>query len=65
MPRIPNNLRERTIDTIDAGMSTEYFARYVGCSIQAIRNLRIRFRTTGSRDELPRVLQRMVKTSIS
>ena len=54
MPRIPNNLRERAIGMLDAGMSTEHVARHVGCSSRAIRNLRIRFRTTGSTNNLPR-----------
>ena len=49
MPRIPNNLRERAIGMLDAGMSTEHVARHVGCS-----SLRIRLRTTGSTNELPR-----------
>ena len=46
MPRIPNNLHEWAI-----GM--EHVAWHVGCSSRAIRNLYIRFRTTGSTD-LPR-----------
>ena len=46
MPRIPNNLCERAI-----GM---HVARHVGCSSRAIRNLHIRFRTTGSTNDLPR-----------
>ena len=54
MPRIPNNLRERAIGMLDAGMSTEHVARHVGCSSRAIRNLCIRFRTTGSTNDLPR-----------
>ena len=54
MPRIPNNLREWAIGMLDAGMSTEYVARHVGCSSLVIRNLRIRFRTTGSTNDLPR-----------
>ena len=54
MPRIPNNLRERVIGMLDAGMSTEYVARHVGCSSRAIRNVRVRFRTTGSTNDLPR-----------
>ena len=53
MPRIPNNLREQVIGMLDAGMSTEYVAKHVGCSSRAIRNLRIRFRTTGSTNDLP------------
>ena len=32
MPRIPNNLRERAIGMLDAGISTEHVARHVGCS---------------------------------
>ena len=70
MTRIPNNLRERAIGMLDAGMSTEYIARHVGCSSRAIRNLRVRFRTT---QEVPttyhvvdvRVLQSLVKTAIA
>ena len=54
MPRIPNNLRERAIGMLDAGMSTDHVARHVGCSSRAIRNLRVRFRTTGSTNDLPR-----------
>ena len=54
MPRIPNNLRERAIGMLDAGMSIEHIARHIGCSSRAIRNLRIRFRTTGSTNDLPR-----------
>ena len=49
MPRIPNNLRERAIV-----MSTEHVARNVVCSSRAIGNLRVRFRTTGSTNDLPR-----------
>ena len=54
MPRIPNNLRERAISMLDAGMSTEHVARHVGWSSRAIQNLWIRFRTTGSTNDLPR-----------
>ena len=32
MPRISNNLRERAIGMLDAGMSTVHVARHVGCS---------------------------------
>ena len=55
MPRIPNNLRERAIGMLDAGMSTEHVARHVGCSSRAIRNLPVRCRTTGSTNDLPRL----------
>ena len=43
MPRISNNLNERAIGMLDAGMSTEHVASHVGCSIRAIQNLCIRF----------------------
>ena len=36
MPRIYNNLRERAIGMLDAGMSTDHVARHVGCSSRAI-----------------------------
>ena len=63
MPKIPNNLCEWAIGMFDAGMSTEHVARHVGCSSLAIRNLRIRFRKTGSTNDLrqhghPRVTTR-------
>ena len=54
MPRIPNNLRERAMAMLDAGMSTEYVARHVGCSSRAIPNIRVIFRTTGSTNDSPR-----------
>ena len=54
MPRIPNNLCERAIGMLDAGMSTEHVVRHVGCSSRAIRNFCIRLRTTGSTNDLPR-----------
>ena len=53
MPIIFNNIRERAIGMLDAGMSTEHVARHVGCSSRAIRILRIRFRTSGSANDLP------------
>ena len=64
MPRIPNNLRERAIGMLDADMSTEHVAWHVECSSRAIRNIRIRFRTTCHVVDV-RVLQRVVKTAIS
>ena len=39
---------------LESGMSTEHVTRHVGCSSRAIRNLRIRFRTTGNNNDLPR-----------
>ena len=35
MPRIPNNLSDRAIGMLEAGMLTEYVARHVGCSSRA------------------------------
>ena len=54
MPRIPNKLREWAIGMLNAGMSTEHVVRHVRCYSRAIRNLRIRFRMTGSTNDLPR-----------
>ena len=54
MPRIPNNSRKWAIGMFDAEMSTEHVARHVGYSSRAIRNLRIRFQSTGSSNDLPR-----------
>ena len=65
MPRIPNNLHEWAIGMLNAGMSTEYVARHVGCSSRAIRNLRVRFRTTGSTNDLPRHGCRPCITTVS
>ena len=50
MPRIPNNLRERAIGILDV------------FSNRAIRNLRIRFRMTGSTNDLPRRGRPRVRT---
>ena len=55
MSRIPNNVCERAIVMRDAGMSTEHVARHVGYYSLAIRNLHIRFRTTGSTNDLLRL----------
>ena len=54
MPRIPNNLRQRAICMLDASMSTEHVSRHVGCSSWVIINLRIRFQTTWSTNDMPR-----------
>ena len=39
---------------LDAGMSAKHVAMHAGCSNRAIQNLRIRFRTTGSTNDVPR-----------
>ena len=64
MTRIPNDLRERAIGMLDTGMSIEHVARQFGCSSRAIRNLRLRFRTTCHVVDV-RVLQGVVKNAIS
>ena len=64
MTRIRDNLRERAIGMLDTGMSIEHVARQFGCSIRAIRNLRLRFRTTCHVVDV-RVLQGVVKNAIS
>ena len=61
-PRIPNNLRERAIGMVDAGMSTEHIARHVGCSSRA-KEIQQEAPTTRHVDI--RVMQRVVKTAIS
>ena len=52
MPRIPNNLRERAICMLDAGISTEHVARHVECSSRVIRN---RLRENGLHAQRPYV----------
>ena len=54
MPWIRNNLLERAIGMLDACMSTEHAARHVGYSSRVSRNLCVRFRTTGSTNNLQR-----------
>ena len=39
MPRIPQNLRERAIGMLNAGMTTSVVVIYIGCSAHAIRHL--------------------------
>ena len=54
LPRILNNLRERAIGMLDAITSTEHVAKHIMWSSRAIRNLRVRFRTTGNTNDLSR-----------
>ena len=42
MPRIPQNLRERAIGMLNAGMTMNAVAMNIGCSTHAIRHLRQR-----------------------
>ena len=43
MPRIPQNLHERAIGMLNAGMTINAVAMNIACSIRAIRHLRQRF----------------------
>ena len=43
MHRLPQNLRERTIGILNAGMTMNAVAMNIGCSNRAIRHLRQRF----------------------
>ena len=54
MLRIPQNLRERAIGMLNAGMTTNVVAMNIGCSTRAIRNHRQRFQATGCTEDLPR-----------
>ena len=47
MPRVPQNMRERAIGMLQAGMRTVEIARQLGTSARTIRRLRERFNTTG------------------
>ena len=72
MPGIPQNLRERAIGMLYAGMTTNAVAMNIGCSTRTIRRLRQRFQATGltedrSRNWRPRVtthgLERYIRNS--
>ena len=56
MTRIPNNLCERAIGMLDAGMLTEYVARHVGCSssLSDMKSSHKISNDTGSTNDLPR-----------
>ena len=47
MPRVPQNMRERAIGMLQAGMRAVEIARQLGTSTRTIRSLRERFNTTG------------------
>ena len=62
MPRIPQNLRERVIGMLSAGMTMTALAMNIGCSTRAIRHLRQRFQATGHTEDRPRSGRRRVRT---
>ena len=65
MPRIPQNLRERAIGMLNAGMTMNAVAMNIGCSTRAIRHLRQRFQATERTEDRPRSRRpRVTKTAI-
>ena len=62
MPRIPQNLRERAIGILNAGMTMNDVAMSIGCSTCAIRHLRQRFQATGRTKGRPRCERPSVTT---
>ena len=54
MPKIPQNLRERAIGMLIAGMTIKAVAMNPGCSTRAILHLRQRFQATGRTEDRPR-----------
>ena len=62
MPRIPQNLRERAIGMLNAGMTMNAVPMNIGCSIRAIRHLRQRFQATGRTAGRPRSGRQRVTT---
>jgi hypothetical protein len=51
MPRILQNLRERAIGILHAGMTTNDDAKNIGCSTSAIRQLMQRFQVLGRTED--------------
>ena len=54
MPRILQNLRERVIGMLNAGMTMNAVAINIGCSARATRHLRQRFQATGPTEDRSR-----------
>jgi hypothetical protein len=54
MPRSPQNVRERAIGMLNAGMTTTAVAMNIGCSTRAIRYIRQRFQATERTIDRPR-----------
>ena len=53
MPKITENLRERTIGMLNAGMTMNDVAMSIGCSTRAIRHLRQRFQARRHAEDRP------------
>ena len=53
MPRIPQNLRQRAIGVLNAGMTMSAVAMNIGCSTRAIRHIMQRFQATGRTEDTP------------
>ena len=62
MPRIPQNVRERAIGMLNAGMTMNAIAMNTGCFTRAFRHLRQRFQATGRSDDRPRSGSPRVRT---
>ena len=60
MPIIPQNLRERVICMLNAGIRMNAVAMNIGRSTFAIRHLRQHFQTTGRTEDQPRSGRRRV-----
>ena len=54
MPRIPQNLRERAIGMLNAGMAMNAVAMNIGCYTRDIRHLRQRVQATGCTEDQQR-----------
>ena len=54
MPRLPQNLRERAVGMLQAGMRTVQIARQLGTTSRTIRRLRETFNATGVTNDRPR-----------
>ena len=62
MPRIPQNLRERAIDMLNAGMTMNAVAMVIGCCTFVIRHLRQRFQATKRTEDRPHSARPRVTT---
>lgn len=54
MPRLPQNLRERAVGMLQAGMRLVQIARQLGTTSRTVRRLRERFNATGVTNDRPR-----------
>ena len=51
MPRIPQNLCERAVGMLNAGMTKNAVDLYIECSTRAIQHLGQRFKATGHTED--------------